>query len=91
MVQDVESAAMRQGSALKPALVGCRVGNEKQLDKVHHMAASKTNEWGATALKPAGVLSDRLDASFYPILLHTLFVGLVPPFSDFFLAVLKFY
>jgi hypothetical protein len=55
------------------------------------MAASKTNEWGATVLKPVGARGDKLDAFYYPIFLHTLFAGLVPPFSDFFLAVLERY
>ena len=51
------------------------------------MAALKTNEHGATVLKRAG----NSHSSFYPIFMHTLFAGLVPPFSDFFLAVLERY
>ena len=41
----------------------------------------------ATVLKTA----DNSFGDFYPIFMHTLFAGLVPPFSDFFLAVLERY
>ena len=51
------------------------------------MAASASNEHGATVLMPANNSS----GSLYPIFMHTLFTGLVPPFSDFFLAILKEY
>ena len=53
VMQASEPAAMRQDGDLKPALAGFRIGTEAQLDKVRHMAASETNEYGATVLKPA--------------------------------------
>ena len=58
-----EPAAIKQDGDLKPALVGYRVGTVTQLDKVCHMAASKTNEHKATVLKPASDLG-KLGATF---------------------------
>ena len=40
-------------------------------------------------MKPAD--SSKLREGYYPIFLHTLFAGLVPPFSDFLMAVLETY
>ena len=63
--------------------------NAAGIDKVRHLAAAKTNEHGATSMKPAG--SSKLREGYYPIFLHTLFAGLVPPFSDFLMVVLETY
>ena len=87
VMQASEPAAMQQDGNLKPALVGSRISTEAQLDKVRLMAASASNEHGATVLKPA----NNPYGSLYPIFMHTLLAGLVPPFSDFFLAVLERY
>ena len=87
VAQGSGAAAMQQDGDLKPALTGFRFEKEAQLDKVRHMAASAANQHGATVLKPAG----NSFGSFYPIFMHTLYAGLVPPFSDFFLAVLERY
>ena len=86
VVQGGEPAATQQVGDFEPALTGFRF-KEAQLDKVRHMAASETNEHGASVLKPA----DNAGGGLYPIFMHTLFAGLVPPFSDFFLAVLERY
>ena len=51
------------------------------LDKVRFLAASDSNEHGATGMKPASYGNKRGDG-YYPIFLHSLFAGLVPPFSD---------
>ena len=72
----------------KEALRGSRI-NSAGIDKVRHLAAAKTNEHGATSMKPAG--SSKLREGYYPIFLHTLFAGLVPPFSDFLEAILETY
>ena len=55
---------------------------------MRHLVAASTNEHGATEMRPAG---SRLAEGFYPIFLHTLYAGLVPPFSDFLLAILEVY
>ena len=59
-------------------------------DKVRYLAASNTNEHKATRMKPASYGSERSDGH-YPIFLHSLFAGLVPPFADFLEAILETY
>jgi len=71
------------------ALVGTRIGTFEALDKFQHLAAGKNNEHGASVLKVARL--GRLAAGFYPIFLHCLYAGLVPPFSPFLEEVLVFY
>lgn len=63
--------------------------NEKALSKVRNLVADRTNEHGATALKPAAH-GKRL-RGFFPIFQHCLAAGLVPPFSPFLEAVLAYY
>ena len=78
-----------QGEAeFGPALVGARV-DATALDKIQHLVAGKHNEHGASAILSAR--TGRFPAGYYPIFLHTLFAGLVPPYSPFFEAVLEFY
>ena len=74
--------------ALGPALIGVRV-DAAALGKIQHLVAGKTNEHGASAIQAAR--HGRLPAGFFPIFLHTLFAGLVPPYSPFLEAVLEFY
>jgi len=88
--QSGEGASSRRGGGPKPALFESRVSSVAHLARARPLAAADSNEWGATELQPGGV-PDALRAPFYPIFLHTLFAGLVPPFSDFFLAVLEQY
>ena len=52
------------------------------------MAAS-THELGATSMEVAG--SSKVGAGYYPIFLHTLYAGLVPPFSSFLMGILEAY
>ena len=59
--------------------------NSAGIDKVRHLVAARTNEHGATSMKPAS--SSKLREGYYPIFLHTLFAGHVPPFFDFLMAV----
>ena len=56
------------------------------IERVRHLAAAGTNKHGATEMRPAG---SRLDDGFYPIFIHNLYAGLVPPFSDFLLSILE--
>ena len=79
VVQGGEAAEVQRDGDFELALSGSRFETAAQLDKVRHMVASKTNEHKATALKPASDLG-KLGATFYPVFLHTLFAGLVPPF-----------
>ena len=61
------------------------------LERARLMIASKHNDYGETALLLASEpLLGRLSTS-YPFFFHTIFAGLIPPFSSFFLAVLDHY
>ena len=81
------SVAAARGAALEGALPQTRV-TAAAIAKVRHLAAASTNEHGATEMRPA---CSRLTEGYYPIFLHTLYTGLVPPFSDFLLAILEVY
>ena len=70
------------------ALLGVRV-NDKALEKVRFLVADRTNEHGATALRPAA--HGKRPRGFFPIFQHCVSAGLVPPFSPFLEAVLAFY
>src|SRR5664279_2030701 len=78
-------------AAPKRALQRSRLANEEAVNKVRYLAAAETNEWGATTLRPGSTRPADLAVTEYPFFLHTLFAGLVPPFSSFFLAVLEHY
>ena len=73
------SAAVARSATLVEALPPTRV-NAVAIAKVRHVAAAGTNEHGATEMRPSG---SRLTEGFYPIFVHTLYAGLVPPFSEF--------
>ena len=81
------SAAAARGAALTTAMPPTRV-SAAAIAKVRHLVAADSSEQGATEMRPSG---SRLADEFYPIFLHTLYVGLVPPFSDFLLAILETY
>ena len=61
----------------------------KMLDGVRYLAAAKTQEIGSTGMEAYG--SSKIGAGYYPIFLHTLYAGLVPPFSSFLMAILETY
>jgi hypothetical protein len=86
-----EPASFKASGGLKPALVGYRMGTAAQLEELRVVAASATNEHGATRMKPANIADLTPRNSYYPVFRHSLFAGLVPPFSAFFLKVLEFY
>jgi hypothetical protein len=55
------------------------------------MVGSKNSEWGATHIWHGRALWDTLPAMAQPFFLFSVFAGLVPPFSPFFLAILETY
>ena len=85
-MQASKPAAASGSAAPQGALEKSRVGSAG-IDKVRYLAGAETNEHGATRMEPAG--SRRVREGYYPIFLHSLFAGLVPPFSDFLMAVLE--
>jgi hypothetical protein len=55
------------------------------------MVGSNNNEWGTTRIWHGHALRDTLPATAQPFFLFSVFAGLVPPFSPFFLAILETY
>jgi hypothetical protein len=55
------------------------------------MVGSKNNEWGATRIWHGRTPRDTLPTTAQPFFLFSVFAGLVPPFSPFFLAILETY
>ena len=83
------SAEAQQEEELAPALIGTRFSTPEALDRLKVLVAGRNNEHGATGIKAARF--SRLAAGWYPVFVHTLFAGLVPPFSSFMVEVLDFY
>lgn len=65
--------------------------NQEGLDKVRPALAADSNEWKATVVWPASRHLADMEATEIPLHLHALFAGLVPPFFDYFNAVLSHY
>ena len=82
------SEAPEEAGVLGAALLESRM-TAAGVDKVRYLAAAETNEHGVTRMRPPG--PQQLRAGYYPIFLHTLFAGLVPPFSHFLMAILDTY
>ena len=76
---------------LEPALLRSTIQNREVLDKVLPMTACDHNEWGATQIWPGSRNARELEATTFPLFIHTIFAGLLPPFSDFFCAILDHY
>ena len=74
-----------------PALGRSRVLNDEAMDKVRPMLASSFNEWGETVAWLASRTRMARAATEVPIFIDALWVGLIPPFSAFFNAVLEHY
>jgi Putative gypsy type transposon len=83
------SAEAQREEELAPALIGTRVSTAEALDRLKVLVAGRNNEHGASGVKAARF--GKLAAGWYPIFVHTLFAGLVPPFSPFLAEVLSFY
>jgi hypothetical protein len=77
--------------AYEPAFERSEVLNQEGLDKVRPALAADSNEWKATVAWPASRAMMDMAATEIPIHLHALWAGLIPPFSDFFNAVLSHY
>ena len=55
------------------------------------MTACDHNEWKATRIWPGSRPAPELEATTFPFFIHSVFAGLVPPFSDFLCAILAHY
>jgi hypothetical protein len=67
------------------------IAEEKHLAAVLPLMAGANNEGGETALWVGSAQPEALGDIFYPYFLHSVFAGLVPPFSHFFYAVRNHY
>ena len=73
------SAAAARGASLTAAMPPTRAAGEA-IAKVRNLVAASSNEHGVTEMRPAG---SRLAEGFYPVFIHTLYAGLVPPILRF--------
>ena len=64
--------------------------SEKNLVLTRQMMATRGNE-GAAMLKVGSDLPEDKGSTFYPLFVSAIVAGLVPPFSEFFLVVLRQY
>jgi hypothetical protein len=72
-------------------LLDSRIKSSRELQTVREMVGSKNNECGATHIWHGRAPRDTLPAMAQPFFLFSIFAGLVPPFSPFFLAILETY
>ncbi|KAE8787389.1 hypothetical protein D1007_38662 [Hordeum vulgare] len=68
-----------------------RFSEEENLGPVVLLVASETNEGRATSIWSGLATSGSLVKTAYPFFLHNIYVGLVPPFSSFFYAIISHY
>ena len=78
IAEDDKSGSSWQGGALKAAFLEFRISTNAVLRRIRHMSATKTKEWGVTSIQPANAF-EKVEATFCPIFLHTVFARLVPP------------
>ena len=65
--------------------------SEKNLAITRLLTAGDSNVGEETALRVGSTKPEASGSTFYPFFWHSVFMGLVPPFSDFFYAVLGHY
>jgi hypothetical protein len=72
-------------------LLESRIKSSRELQTIREMVGSKNNEWGTTCIWHGRAPRDTLPTMAQPFFLFSVFAGLVPPFSLFFLAILETY
>ena len=80
---------MAEGSPT--VLEDSKVFDAEGLARVLPLVAGPSNKFGETRIHHGSTTVERSAGSIQPIFLHSLVAGLVPPFSDFFLAILTHY
>jgi hypothetical protein len=65
--------------------------SNRELQTIREMVGSSKSEWGATHIWHGRVPQDTLPTMAQPFFLFSVFAGLLPPFSSFFLAILETY
>jgi hypothetical protein len=86
-------AARSSEAAPRPVvpLLESRIKSSRELQTIQEMVGSKNSEWGATRIWHGRAPRDTLAAMAQPFFLFSVFAGLVPPFSPFFLVILETY
>ena len=64
---------------------------EKNLALTRLMTATQGIDMGETALRPGSAQPEDKGSTFYPFFMSAVIAGLVPPFFEFFFAVLRHY
>ena len=72
----------------EPALDAPNV-SEKNLAATRLLTAGESNEKGKTGLRAGSDILGCEGSTFFPFFMSSIVAGLVPPFSDFFYAVLR--
>ncbi|KAE8793596.1 hypothetical protein D1007_31755 [Hordeum vulgare] len=80
-----------QGPTPAPPLLECAVSKDSDLAHVLPWTAPESNKHGRTLIWPNIATKWPSSKAIYPFFLHSIFVGLVPPFSIFFTAILNHY
>ncbi|KAI5006166.1 hypothetical protein ZWY2020_033409 [Hordeum vulgare] len=80
-----------QGPTPAPPLLECVLSKDVDLTPVLPWTAAESNEHGRTLIWPGARAKRPTSKAVYPFFLHSVFAGLVPPFSSFFTAILNHY
>ncbi|KAE8810166.1 hypothetical protein D1007_13234 [Hordeum vulgare] len=80
-----------QGPAPAPPLLECALSKDVDLVPVLPWTAAESNEHGRTLIWPGAIEKQPASKVVYSFFLHSVFAGLVPPFSSFFTAILNHY
>ena len=73
--------------SLSPSLMS----SAEDIGQVKSAAADVHNGWGATRILRAGTPGYQISVTVFPVFVHAIVEGLVPPFSLFFCVVLNHY
>ncbi|KAE8770752.1 retrotransposon protein [Hordeum vulgare] len=85
------ATSVASAAATGPALMPSLISKEKDLSPVLQLVSSDTNEEGGSAMCLILAPPRSLVKTAYPFFIHNIYAGLVPPFFDFFYAILSHY
>ncbi|KAE8802895.1 hypothetical protein D1007_21329 [Hordeum vulgare] len=80
-----------QGPAPAPPLLECALSKDMDLAPVLPWSAAESKEHGRTLIWPSTIEKQPALKVVFPFFPHNVFIGLVPPFSPFFSAILDHY
>ncbi|KAE8819707.1 hypothetical protein D1007_02367 [Hordeum vulgare] len=80
-----------QGPASAPPLLECTLSKNVNITPVLPWTVASSNEHGRTLIWPDATAKRPASKAVYLFFLHSIFAGLVPPFSSFFIAILNHY